>query len=150
MFLAWHSWFLYELEQAIMQIDPEVRFPYWDWSVNYPNINNDPIWQKYEKCFTRKNQFDDAISESKPEIEELSNSKSYLDFTENLELGSHGCVHVGISIEFAGSGSLSDPLFYAHHTFIDKIWFDRQNRHSEFTLSYLTSLSTQMPGFPAK
>jgi hypothetical protein len=182
MFLAWHRQFLYELEQALIQIDPEVRLPYWDWSVNYSNINNDPIWQKYgkngdsrfdncvmqgsfggmgvaygsgilssgDKCYTRKNHFNDVISGSKPEIEELINSRSDLEFTANLELVSHGRVHNGINYDFASPGSPSDPLFYAHHAFIDKIWFDRQNRYSEFTLSYSTSLSTQIPGFPGK
>ncbi|KXN69928.1 Di-copper centre-containing protein [Conidiobolus coronatus NRRL 28638] len=180
LFLGWHRQFLYDLESALRQIDETVRLPYWDWSVNYSNINVDPVWGKYgkngdngnsdcvmqgsfggmgvaygsgtlrngEKCSTRRNQFDNVISGSKPELEGLIDSSNDHDFWENFEYGSHGRFHNGIGYDFAGHASPSDPLFYAHHAFIDKIWFDRQNRHPEFTLTYPdVPLNTRLPGY---
>jgi hypothetical protein len=179
-FLGWHRQFLYDFESALRKIDETVRIPYWDWTVYYSNINNDPVWQKYgkngdsrngycvsqgsfagmgvaygsgrlrsgEKCSTRAPQFSRVISGSKPELDNLINSSTDIDFWENFEYGSHGRVHNGISYDFSGHASPSDPLFYAHHAFIDKIWFDRQNRHGQFTLTYPRyPLTTRLPGY---
>ncbi|KXN69930.1 Di-copper centre-containing protein, partial [Conidiobolus coronatus NRRL 28638] len=44
LFLGWHRQFLYDLESALRKIDETVRIPYWDWTVHYSNINNDPVW----------------------------------------------------------------------------------------------------------
>lgn len=46
-------------------------------------------------------------------------------------------VHNGIGSDFIRRASPNVPLFFAHHAFLDKIWFDRQNRHKKLYTSFL-------------
>jgi hypothetical protein len=48
-FFAWHRVYLAELEQELKKIDPSVSLPYWDWTVHYNDMDQDPIWQWFGK-----------------------------------------------------------------------------------------------------
>ena len=32
-FLAWHRWYLLQMENILRKVDPIVTLPYWDWSL---------------------------------------------------------------------------------------------------------------------
>ncbi|KAJ9051829.1 hypothetical protein DSO57_1001076 [Entomophthora muscae] len=63
--------------------------------------------------------------------------RNYLDLNDIAEFGEaiegvpHGSAHNNIGGEFSTVASAGDPLFYSHHAFVDKLWFDWQNRHRE-------------------
>ncbi|KXN69933.1 Di-copper centre-containing protein [Conidiobolus coronatus NRRL 28638] len=48
-FLVWHRFFLHEVEEELRKIDPEVRIPYWDWTVHNANMHEDPVWNIFGK-----------------------------------------------------------------------------------------------------
>jgi hypothetical protein len=51
---------------------------------------------------------------------------TYDQFRISLE-GPHGNVHNGINGQFASMRSPDDPIFWLHHSFVDKLWSDWQN-----------------------
>ncbi|KAI9296756.1 Di-copper centre-containing protein, partial [Neoconidiobolus thromboides FSU 785] len=53
----------------------------------------------------------------------ILNSKDFKTFWNRVEAGPHGLIHNGIGADFSGHGSPSDPLFYSHHAFVDKLWY---------------------------
>jgi len=56
----------------------------------------------------------------------VSTSRSYDALRQGVELAPHGAVHVGIGSDMSTMYSPNDPIFYAHHAYIDKIWSDWQ------------------------
>jgi tyrosinase len=63
-------------------------------------------------------------------VEAALNAPNFLDFTNRLENSIHGLVHVWTGgtmgqIPLAGF----DPIFWAHHTMIDRLWALWQLRH---------------------
>jgi hypothetical protein len=48
-FFAWHRRYLIELELMLRQYDPNVRIPYFDWTVNHDHLDQDPVWQYFGK-----------------------------------------------------------------------------------------------------
>ncbi|KXN69934.1 hypothetical protein CONCODRAFT_71093 [Conidiobolus coronatus NRRL 28638] len=82
---------------------------------------------------------------ARPNIYKISQERldRYLNAVKKLNEGPHdlegiphALIHNGIGEEFQGHASPADPLFMSHHAFMDKIWFDRQNRLTETTLEY--------------
>lgn len=50
----------------------------------------------------------------------------------HFEPSVHGVMHIEIGQEFAHESSPNDPLFFAYHAFVDKLWYDWQNMHNNF------------------
>ncbi|RKP25486.1 hypothetical protein SYNPS1DRAFT_3983, partial [Syncephalis pseudoplumigaleata] len=63
------------------------------------------------------------------------NAPDYNQFRLRLE-GPHGNVHNGINGEFAAMRSPDDPIFWLHHSFVDKLWADWQALKSSNFRSY--------------
>ncbi|KAJ3378998.1 hypothetical protein HDU92_006985 [Lobulomyces angularis] len=59
------------------------------------------------------------------------------NFWNTLEGSPHALPHLAIGGDMAGMASPHDPIFYLHHTYIDKIWADWQKlgngRYSEYS-----------------
>ncbi|KAL7749189.1 hypothetical protein RI367_005340 [Sorochytrium milnesiophthora] len=56
----------------------------------------------------------------------ISQSARYSDFSKQLEDGPHGQVHVWVGGDMGQRFSPNDPIFFAHHAFIDKMFTDFQ------------------------
>ncbi|RKP22288.1 hypothetical protein SYNPS1DRAFT_20258, partial [Syncephalis pseudoplumigaleata] len=84
------------------------------------------------KCICR--QYDDNGNRIAPfsPIEELAsiveNSPDFDDFSSRIEGNPHGLVHNGIGYGFSSMSSPSDPIFFAHHAFVDMLWAKFQER----------------------
>ncbi|KAI8055795.1 hypothetical protein BDF22DRAFT_741083 [Syncephalis plumigaleata] len=52
----------------------------------------------------------------------VASKQSFADFSSTLEGNPHGLVHNNIGYGFSSMGSPNDPLFYAHHGFVDMLW----------------------------
>jgi hypothetical protein len=177
-FLAWHRFFLYEVEEELRNIDPEVRIPYWDWSVHNANMREDPVWNIFGKngegddkcvrqgvfrdfrvlygddpnnsngrCLKRRDKYAASFGGNHDLINTYINNRNNFDFQDDLEGIPHALIHNGIGEEFQGHASPADPLFMSHHAFIDKLWFDRQNRLRETTLEYPLKDNTWIMGY---
>ncbi|KAI9598680.1 hypothetical protein BDF19DRAFT_382349, partial [Syncephalis fuscata] len=56
----------------------------------------------------------------------VANSKNWDEFRRELEGAAHGRTHNGLGGTMSTMFSPNDPVFYMHHTYLDKIWYDWQ------------------------
>ena len=129
-FLAWHREYLAKLEARLMLVNPLVTIPYWDWTVNraipaqLKNASDLSSWG-----ITRGGSFNPGDLPTKADIDTVNDKKTFDAFQTALE-GPHGWVHNAVGGTMATSSSPADPLFWLHHSFVDKIWADWQKTHT--------------------
>ncbi|KAI3662144.1 hypothetical protein MP638_002130 [Amoeboaphelidium occidentale] len=88
----------------------------------------------------------------------VRNTPDFGQFASTLENSPHNLVHLAIG--GGGSGgqapgdmayrdmSPNDPLFYMHHGFVDKLWFDWQSYHNpQGANRFSGNTNTQIPGY---
>ncbi|RKP37296.1 hypothetical protein BJ085DRAFT_19981, partial [Dimargaris cristalligena] len=79
----------------------------------------------------------------------------YVTFWNTLERGPHGIVHAFIGGDMFDMASPNDPIFWLHHTFLDKLWAEWQQKNANTRLAYggnnadgsAVSLDDAIPGF---
>lgn len=156
LFLAWHRAYLYYFELTLKEYEPTVTLPWWDWTsawshqVGFPLRYSDaeadgqpnplaaggpidPLAQQQggagAPANTSRNPGDPASLPTAAQISELLSRGDFLDFQQQLE-AYHDDVHVWAGgtmaeIPFAAY----DPVFFAHHVMIDRLWRLWQLRH---------------------
>lgn len=158
-FLPAHRQMIWEYENALRQVNPDITLPYYDWSINNEQWPYDIVWRKVgganggaiplkpffewrsplpsDHLVTRTmvyrqltNGFGETIQpfESRDTLDRLNqlSQLSFQQFATFVEI-IHGLPHVQIGGDMRdGQYSPSDPVFYLHHAFIDKIWRDWQ------------------------
>ncbi|KAJ3019676.1 hypothetical protein HKX48_001919 [Thoreauomyces humboldtii] len=81
-------------------------------------------------CLKRNENFSTLGAFIAPEpLSMIFKETSYDAFRQRLEKGAHNAVHntIGGSVgDMAGGWSCTDPIFWLHHAFIDKLWAIRQ------------------------
>nr|WIF25331.1 hemocyanin-like 1 [Bulinus globosus] len=150
-FPHWHRLFVLQLEDSLGLHSSGIGMPYWDWSKPNPNIPSLATDKTYEDMETHKvtdNPFFDApIEFLKPEVRtqrewphsfsiDLSDlntavlfaleQDNFCDFEVQFEVA-HNLIHGMVGgVAPYGMNSLEysayDPLFYMHHSFLDKLW----------------------------
>ena len=153
LFLPWHRAYLYALEKALQEIVEGVTLPYWDWTsdrsihsgiprayregrtpdgapnplrsaaIMYPD---DPDWMT-----RREPRRPRELERYRNDVDEAMETDNFHVFSRALEQA-HGAVHGWVggdmsTINFAAY----DPIFWAHHAFIDKLWADWQRTHPD-------------------
>ncbi len=149
LFLPWHRAYLYFFEKALQDQVPGATLPWWNWTNHTEGV---PGPYARRKAKGRKNPlFDSPIQPSgranprqtrttrepgdpdelpsEREIDAILASPDFLTFQNQLE-----DVHNGIHVWTGGTmGSVPtaayDPLFWAHHCMIDRLWYLWQLRH---------------------
>ncbi|KAL1919183.1 uncharacterized protein VTP21DRAFT_2565 [Calcarisporiella thermophila] len=163
-FLPWHRAFVREFEKALQSTNPNVVVPYWDWSLDYEDANNSPIfsnsWLGGSGSCVTNGQFanwqvtyvgdgsasphclERQINLSKDEVRDpyrlqniISTRDDYDDFRSAIEVP-HDSIHVGVGGDMLDLASPNDPIFYMHHAFVDKLWADWQSRDPSFVYRY--------------
>jgi tyrosinase len=155
LFLAWHRAYLYFFELTLKEHDPTVTLPWWDWTSAWSHQVGVPLSYSAAKAdgkpnplaggpvdpqatrqggqgapdHTSRNPGDPAGLPTAGQISELLGRGDFLDFQQQLE-SYHDDVHVWVGgtmaeIPFAAY----DPVFFAHHVMIDRIWRLWQLRH---------------------
>ncbi|KAI8870152.1 Di-copper centre-containing protein, partial [Ramicandelaber brevisporus] len=56
----------------------------------------------------------------------VQHSATFNDIWRGVENGPHSAIHYGIGSTMATLQSPNDPIFFLHHTFVDKLWDDWQ------------------------
>jgi hypothetical protein len=184
-FLPWHRHYLRVFEQELRQIDPTVTLPYWDWSAHSRHPEQSPIWgadafggngrgpascvvtgafRAYrpfypkDSCLRRafsKGETLDDFSSAEELRTRLTQSADYDSMRKALE-SAQGFVHLYIGGHMAAFHAPSDPLFFLHHAFVDKLWADWQRLQPEHLTAYggenrdgsPATLEDTLPGFP--
>jgi tyrosinase len=154
LFLPWHRAYLYEFEMALQERDKEARLCWWDWPASrtegvpgayaaaavggQPNPlaaaalpadvpNRPPDW-------TAETVREPGSPAELPEariVEEVLAIADYYDFELALEGQLHNRVHgwVGGSMGEINTAAY-DPLFWAHHAMVDRLWSLWQSQHA--------------------
>jgi tyrosinase len=157
-FLPWHRAYLYFFERALRDRDANAGLVWWDWRVDSdgqaslpgPYVKakaggkTNPLYSaKVTKlaleqgrrggmqvgAATRREPGAPSELPSRDEVNEVLERSQFIDFSRALE-GLHNRVHGWVGghmgmIPFAAF----DPVFWAHHTMIDRIWRLWQLRH---------------------
>lgn len=155
LFLPWHRAYLYFFEQHMLDRDPDTGLPWWDWTrqAGIPNAYNvaglpddtanplatGPITgipsQQFQQAglpeiTTTVRQPDNPSNLPSPdEIASILDAADFTDFTMRLE-----DVHNGVHVWVGGTMSIVplaafDPIFWAHHAMIDRLWYLWQLSH---------------------
>jgi tyrosinase len=152
LFLPWHRAYLYRLELALQTKVPAATLPWWDWPASrtsggvpaaYDGAANPlssadfppPIAEETEArglpASTWREPADASRLPSKTQIEAILEIENFDDFSKTLEVQLHNKVHewVGGSMGIVALAAY-DPLFWAHHTMVDRLWYLWQGLHS--------------------
>jgi tyrosinase len=155
LFLPWHRAYLYMFEQAARDTVPDAFIPWWDWRsetshtegiprafaeqdfdgqpnplakahISVPNAN--PPTDRD----TRRFPGDPSELPTSSQVNFALSLSDYGDFSDELE-GIHDGVHIwagGIGGDMAAVPFAAwDPIFWSHHSMIDRIWWLWQLRH---------------------
>lgn len=160
LFLPWHRAYLYRLEIALQTKVPQCTLPWWDWPASraraikanesaippafvavevngaenplagseLPPLPNDPPgWPKA----TERKPDPAAGLPVAGDVKKVLELPDFNDFSLHLEIDLHNLVHrwVGGSMKSQVLASY-DPIFWAHHTMVDRLWSLWQVLHS--------------------
>jgi tyrosinase len=151
LFLPWHRAYLYFFELTLKDHEPTATLPWWDWTSAvshrqglpgaYVTDGDNPLAGGPVNALaqqqggegsperTSRNPDDPARLPTARQVAGLLQLGDFLDFQQQLEQV-HDYVHVWVGgtmaeIPFAAY----DPIFFAHHVMIDRIWRLWQMRH---------------------
>jgi polyphenol oxidase len=153
-FFPWHRGYLYFHERILCKLlnDNTFRLPYWSWDdKNYRNL---PAIYRPASVGATPNSLYDANRSSGavagapmpssifPALRNPMNAGNFASFGGSadsggaLEFGPHGAIHMWTGTDDdlnPDMGNLSlaarDPIFYAHHTNIDRLWAEWNRRN---------------------
>lgn len=143
-FLTWHRMYLYYFEQVLQAAsgDPKLRLPFWDYETDgaIPDVYRAPTYldaagkqvpnplyvgNRQAELNAGKAKLDPAVTSTSGAMIETD----YLRFDNALESTPHGAVHCAVGVKSCPSGYMgyvptagNDPIFYAHHTNIDRLY----------------------------
>jgi tyrosinase len=156
-FLPWHRVYLRRMERELQKIDSEVTLPYWNWALDSENPLNSPVLSEVffgttgspessycvtdgsfkdhsnETCIQRALPSDPGGFLTLVNLKQvLTESPDYGRFVNKMEngFGLHGHLHMFLGGNMADLNSPKDPLFYAHHSFVDMLWWRWQRMHN--------------------
>lgn len=150
LFLPWHRAYLYFFERALQDQVPGVTLPWWDWRdhsealpVAYarartPGNKANPLYSSPIQPSGRRQPGERRTWRSlgptswlptARQVEEARRNRDYFTFQSQLE-SLHNGVH-GFVGGTMGSVAVSayDPIFWAHHCMIDRVWYLWQLDH---------------------
>lgn len=155
-FLPWHRQFIINFERDLQGVlnDPKFMLPYWRWEFDSQAPERSFLMQS-NSFGTNGNRRNPCIVDGKfanwiaqdggclyrggskridpwysPEQIEwiIYNSGDYEDFRDNFEQTAHAAIHLNIGGLMSTQASPDDPLFFVHHSNIDRIWYQYQAR----------------------
>lgn len=152
-FLPFHNTFIYDLETELIKYDSKITLPYWNWTEYSNRPLSDPVLRYFGDIYTKrtnhcvnsgnfanwtfngncfKREYND-ISGNHIGWSTINNlvysTDSFSTMTQNLEQ-LHSFFHVWVSGDMKTHHSPNDPLFYLHHAFVDKVWYDWKTRYT--------------------
>ena len=148
--LTLHRAYLYFFEKALQDRVDGVTLPWWDWSHRHDQ-GLPPLYARRTAGGKKNPLFDSPIQPSgrerpsqrrtsrnpgpagalpSPErLEQVLENRDYFTFQTQLE-SLHDGIHMWVGGTMGSIGSSAyDPIFWAHHTMIDRAWYLWQLRH---------------------
>ncbi|MBB3303463.1 subtilisin family serine protease [Rhizobium sp. BK077] len=143
-FLTWHRMYLWYFERVLQAAsrDPSLRLPYWDYASDptLPAAYRDATYTDEGgntvpnplRVDARRTVLNDGTGALSPNVSSASaamSSPTYDSFSGSIEQTPHGAVHCSLiegscpnGLMGAVPSSALDPIFYAHHTNIDRLY----------------------------
>ena len=143
-FLTWHRMYLWYFERVLQTAagDPSLRLPYWDYATdpNLPTIYREQTYVNEASQTVpnplfvpaRQTNLNNGSAGLSPGVRSAAGamtSTTYNSFNSTLEGTPHGAVHCAVGVSGCPSGLMGsvpaaalDPIFYAHHTNIDRLY----------------------------
>jgi Common central domain of tyrosinase/Polyphenol oxidase middle domain len=143
-FLTWHRMYLWYFERVLQAAagNPSLRLPYWDYATNptLPAAYRDPTYVNEAgqtvpnplRVEARQPGLNAGSAGLSPGVRTASGAMtatSFGLFRSALEQTPHGAVHCALVVGGCPNGlmgavpaSALDPIFYAHHTNIDRLY----------------------------
>lgn len=126
-FLAWHRGMMYHFEQALRTVsgNATLTVPYWDY-YKYPTIpaeftdpaTNNPLYV----ARVNTNVYNAlSLSPFAPGVFNFQRGTTN-GFEELMETAPHNPVHNIIGNAMATMSSPTDPIFFLHHSSVDRLW----------------------------
>lgn len=161
-FFVWHRAFLYFHERILGQLvgDTTLRLPYWDWEKSGHQTLPSQYYQGALNDSTRELQpgqnvqrhlpccggwYYDLINDVPQEIA-LNFTGIGGDATTagDVEVNPHGYVHMSVGGANGDMGNLElaagDPIFFAHHANVDRLWYSWEHYGSNVDPAGLSSI----------
>ncbi len=134
-FLAWHRRQIFEVEQAMQSINPNLSIPFWDWTID--NSTSSDLWfngfmGQFNSAWSLGRTFNSNFPlPTISQVTAIQNISTWTSYYAQLETsvvhtGAHNWV--GRSINGGPDGAMAtgasprDPVFYLHHGMIDKLY----------------------------
>jgi tyrosinase len=147
LFLPWHRAYLYTFELALRDQMPTASLAWWDWTLGPPRQNGIPaifghaapnallnFRMKVPSASppidrrTARHPGDPLHLPKQADVDDCLGRQDWLDFCLALE-DVHDNVHGWVSGDMGVVATAAyDPIFWAHHTMIDRIWWMWQVR----------------------
>ncbi|SMP19825.1 tyrosinase [Muriicola jejuensis] len=128
-FFPWHRMQIFEMEQAMQVINPNISMPWWDSSVDQSTDPNSLLWSaSFMGQFDQAWQLNRNLGGSGPlptptDVINLQAISDFLVYSNQMERGPvHRGAHVWVGGAMPTTLSPRDPIFYLHHTNIDRLW----------------------------
>lgn len=122
-FLPWHREYLIRFENRLRLFNPLVTIPYWDWANDLLPVELSDPQDLANWGITRNIAIGPMPTQT--QVNNVMAQTTWNGFRTSLE-GIHNSVHVSVGGHMRTASSPSDPIFWLHHGFIDKIWADWQ------------------------
>ncbi|KAH7112119.1 hypothetical protein B0J11DRAFT_598072 [Dendryphion nanum] len=120
---------------------------------NYTN-HLGPAYQNTDHCIDRRINDQMSAFSSQREVDSCLSKSDWISAWNCIEASPHAGGHGGVGGQMQnGVSSPGDPLFYLHHTWLDKIWADWQAKDRTKRLIEMggTNIAPENnPGFPAR
>ena len=130
-FFSWHRAYLFYFEKICQELTGETGFglPYWNWNQDHdmhPDFTDaaSPLFHPRTNTSVGTDAaFTDAT------LDTILGDTNFYTFSPQLEGSPHDTTHVIVGMDMVTGGSPLDPIFWAHHCMIDRIWRIWQLRH---------------------
>jgi hypothetical protein len=143
-FLTWHRMYLWYFERVLQDAagDASLRLPYWDYEADgkLPAAYRDATYVNEQgqtvsnplRVNARQPRLNDGTSSLSAGVTSTAGAMpatTFNDFSALLETTPHGAVHCAVVTGSCPNGLMGsvpvaalDPIFYAHHTNIDRLY----------------------------
>ncbi len=145
LFLPWHRAYLAFFDNAVRDQNPNAILPWWDWTSDASHqtglpaaytsgassLQSGPLtaMNGQPERRTTRNPGNPAELPSPEELDDLLDLTDFRDFSDQLQ-DIHDGIHGWVGGDMGSiATSAFEPVFWAHHTMIDRAWYLWQQRH---------------------
>ncbi|MEP3889310.1 MAG: tyrosinase family protein [Hellea sp.] len=144
-FLTWHRQYLLDFEEDLQEVEPNICLPYWDWRSKrkVPKHMQVRDWMDLEQGRGKRA----AAAGRKIKLNKIEKIRDFREMSDEIEL-LHNSIHGTLGGDMANPmTSPTDPIFFMHHAFVDKMWDYWQTHNPDISMDHPFA-DDILPGYP--